>query len=231
VVFIHGGPLMSWSTWSWRWNPYLLNAAGYAVLLPDPALSTGYGRAFVARGRGRWGDEPFTDLMALVDAAVARPEVDEGRTAAMGGSFGGYMANWVAGQTDRFRCIVTHASLGSLEQFHGTPDYAAWWEREFGPPEVAAERYRRHSPDVAADRIRTPMLAIHGERDHREPIGEALRLWTDLTRFGVDAKLLWFPDEYHWILSPPHVRVWYETVLAFLDQHVLGKDWARPELL
>jgi dipeptidyl aminopeptidase/acylaminoacyl peptidase len=231
VVFIHGGPLSSWSAWSWRWNPWLLAARGYAVLLPDPALSTGYGQGFVARGRGRWGAEPFTDLMALVDAAVARSEVDERRTAAMGGSFGGYMANWVAGQTDRFRCIVTHASIWSLEQFHGTTDHAAWWEREFGPPETMPERYREHSPDRHLARIRTPMLVIHGERDHRVPVGEALRLWTDLTRTGVEAKFLYFPDENHWILAPPHVRVWYETVLAFLDQHVLGKDWARPELL
>jgi dipeptidyl aminopeptidase/acylaminoacyl peptidase len=231
VVFIHGGPLSSWSGWSWRWNPWLLAAAGYAVLLPDPGLSTGYGRAFTARGRGRWGEEPFADLMALVDAAQARPELDRERTAAMGGSFGGYMANWVAGQTDRFRCIVTHASIWSLEQFHGTTDHAAWWEREFGPPEAAAERYRRHSPDRNRERIRTPMLVIHGERDHRVPVGEALRLWTDLTRFGVDAKFLWFPDENHWILTPPHARVWYQTVLAFLDHHVLGKDWVRPELL
>ena len=231
VAFIHGGPLSSWSGWSWRWNPWLLAARGYAVLLGDPALSTGYGQSFVERGRGRWGAEPFTDLMALVDAAEARPEVDERRTAAMGGSFGGYMANWVAGQTDRFRCIVTHASIWSLEQFHGTTDHAAWWEREFGSPEAMPERYRDHSPDRNLDRIRTPMLVIHGERDHRVPIGEALRLWTDLTRSGVEAKFLYFPDENHWILTPPHVRVWYETVLAFLDQHVLGKDWARPELL
>jgi dipeptidyl aminopeptidase/acylaminoacyl peptidase len=231
VVFIHGGPLSSWSAWSWRWNPWLLAARGYAVLLPDPALSTGYGQAFVARGRGRWGAEPFTDLMVLVDAAVARPEVDQRRIAAMGGSFGGYMANWVAGQTDRFRCIVTHASIWSLEQFHGTTDHAAWWEREFGSPEAMPERYREHSPDRNLARVRTPMLVIHGERDHRVPIGEALRLWTDLTRTGVEAKFLYFPDENHWILSPPHVRVWYETVLAFLDQHVLGKDWVRPELL
>jgi dipeptidyl aminopeptidase/acylaminoacyl peptidase len=231
VVFIHGGPLSSWTGWSWRWNPWLLAAAGYAVLLPDPGLSTGYGRAFTARGRGRWGEEPFTDLMALVDAAETLPALDRERTAAMGGSFGGYMANWVAGRTDRFRCIITHASIWSLEQFHGTTDHAAWWEREFGPPETAAERYRRHSPDRSLDRIRTPMLVIHGERDHRVPVGEALRLWTDLTRFGVDAKFLWFPDENHWILTPPHARVWYQTVLAFLDHHVLGKDWVRPELL
>jgi dipeptidyl aminopeptidase/acylaminoacyl peptidase len=231
VVFIHGGPLSSWSSWSWRWNPWLLAARGYAVLLPDPALSTGYGQAFVERGRGRWGAEPFTDLLALVDAAVARPEIDQRRTAAMGGSFGGYMANWVAGQTDRFRCIVTHASIWSLEQFHGTTDHAAWWEREFGSPEALPERYRDHSPDRSLTRIRAPMLVIHGERDHRVPVSEALRLWTDLTRRGVEAKFLYFPDENHWILTPPHVRIWYETVLAFLDQHVLGKDWVRPELL
>jgi dipeptidyl aminopeptidase/acylaminoacyl peptidase len=231
VVFIHGGPLSSWSGWSWRWNPQLLAARGYAVVLPDPALSTGYGQAFVERGRGAWGAEPFTDLLAVVDAAVARPDIDAERTAAMGGSFGGYMANWIAGQTDRFRCIITHASIWSLEQFHGTTDHAAWWEREFGSPEAMPERYRDNSPDRHRARIRTPMLVIHGERDHRVPVSEALRLWSDLSRFGVEAKFLYFPEENHWILTPPHARVWYETVLAFLDQHVLGKDWVRPELL
>jgi dipeptidyl aminopeptidase/acylaminoacyl peptidase len=231
VVFIHGGPLGSWNAWSWRWNPHLLAERGYAVLLPDPGLSTGYGQGFVARGRGRWGEEPYTDLMAAVDAAVARPDIDETRTAAMGGSFGGYMANWIAGSTRRFRCIVTHASIWSLEQFHGTTDEPAWWEFEFGTPEEDPERYRAHSPDRLAREIRTPMLVIHGERDYRVPIGEALRLWTDLKRFGVDAKFLYFPDENHWILRPPNIRVWYETVFAFLDQHVLGKDWVRPNLL
>jgi dipeptidyl aminopeptidase/acylaminoacyl peptidase len=231
VVFIHGGPLGSWNSWSWRWNPHLLAARGYAVLLPDPGLSTGYGQAFSERGRGRWGDEPYTDLMAAVDACEARPDIDQTRTAAMGGSFGGYMANWVAGHTDRFRCIVTHASLWSLEQFHGTTDEAAYWRAEFGAPEEMPERYREHSPDAFAAKISSPMLVIHGELDHRVPIGEALRLWTDLTRHGVEAKFLYFPDENHWILRPPNIRVWYETVFAFLDQHVLGKDWTRPKLL
>jgi dipeptidyl aminopeptidase/acylaminoacyl peptidase len=231
VVFIHGGPLSSWSGWSWRWNPQLLAARGYAVLLPDPALSTGYGQAFVQRGRGAWGAEPFTDLLAVVDAAVARPDVDGERTAAMGGSFGGYMANWIAGHTDRFRCIVSHAGIWSLEQFHGTTDHAAWWEREFGTPEAMPERYRDSSPDRNIGAIRTPLLVIHGERDHRVPVSEALRLWSDLARFERDAKFLYFPDENHWILTPPHVRLWYETVLGFLDQYLLGKGWVRPELL
>jgi dipeptidyl aminopeptidase/acylaminoacyl peptidase len=230
-LWIHGGPLNSWNAWHWRWNPWLLVERGYAVLLPDPALSTGYGQAFVERGRGRWGEEPFTDLMAATDAAVARPDIDASRTAAMGGSFGGYMANWVAGHTDRFRCLVTHASLWALDQFRGTTDHAAWWEREFGDPERDWARYEAQSPHAAADGITTPMLVIHGERDHRVPIGEGLRLWADLMRRGVDAKFLYFPDENHWVLKPQHARIWYETVFAWLDHHVLGKEWQRPAAL
>ena len=102
---------------AWRWNPWLLAARGYAVLLPDPALSTGYGQDFIQRGWGAWGGPPYADLMAATDAACAHPRVDATRTAAMGGSFGGYMANWVAGHTDRFAAIVTHASLWALDQF------------------------------------------------------------------------------------------------------------------
>jgi dipeptidyl aminopeptidase/acylaminoacyl peptidase len=231
VVFIHGGPIGSWNGWQWRWNPQLLAERGYAVLLPDPAISTGYGYDFVDRGRGRWGEQPFTDLVAAVDAAVARPDIDSDRTAAMGGSFGGYMSNWVAGHTDRFRCIVTHASLWALDQFHGTTDMGPLWEREFGDAYGDRSRYETASPHRHVGNIRTPMLVVHGELDHRVPIGEALRLWTDLNRHGVDAKFLYFPDENHWVLKPQNARVWYETVFAFLDHHVLGKAWERPALL
>ena len=231
VVFIHGGPIGSWNAWSWRWSPNLLAAKGYAVLLPDPAISTGYGQAFMDRGRGRWGNEPFTDVMAACDAAVARPDIDETRTAAMGGSFGGYMANWVAGHTDRFKAIVTHASLWALDQFHGTTDVGTWWEREFGDPYIDASVYEANSPHRHVANIRTPMLVIHGELDHRVPVSEALRLWTDLRRHGVDSRFLYFPDENHWVLKPQNTRIWYETVFAFLDQHVLGAEWSSPPLL
>ena len=231
LVWIHGGPMHSWSAWSWRWNPHLLAARGYAVLLPDPALSTGYGRAFVQRGWGSWGQAPYTDLLAAVDAAEARPDIDASRTAAMGGSFGGYMANWVAGHTDRFRCIVTHASIWALEQFHGTTDNAAYWEYQFGDPYVDDSRYVENSPNRHLGAIRTPMLVIHGENDDRVPVGESLRLYTDLKRHQVDARLLLFPDEHHWVLRPGNSRVWYQTVFAFVDHYVLGKEWARPDLL
>jgi dipeptidyl aminopeptidase/acylaminoacyl peptidase len=207
-------------------------ARGYAVLLPDPALSTGYGREFVGRGWGAWGDAPYTDLMALTDAAVAHPRVDADAVAAMGGSFGGYMANWVAGHTDRFRAIVTHASLWGLDGFRHTTDDPAYWRRE-----MTSEMVARHSPDRHVAAITTPVLVIHGDKDYRVPIGEGLALWWDLVAawHGDPADLphrfLYFPDENHWILTPQHAVLWYETVLAFLDHHVRGRDWVVPDLL
>ncbi|HEX8940712.1 MAG TPA: S9 family peptidase [Candidatus Limnocylindrales bacterium] len=231
VVWAHGGPLGSWSGWHWRWNPHLLAARGYAVLLPDPAISTGYGQAMIERGWGRWGEAPYTDIMAATDAALARPDLDAERTALMGGSFGGYMANWVATQTDRFRCLVTHASLWELRGFHGTTDTGTFWEYEMGDPYREPEGYLVHSPYEQLAGIRTPMLVIHGEQDFRVPVSEALRLWTDLRRHGVPGRFLYFPDENHWILKPQNARLWYETVLAFLDEHVLGQEWTRPALV
>lgn len=231
LLWIHGGPLNSWNAWSWRWNPWLMVARGYAVLLPDPALSTGYGQEFVQRGWGAWGQAPFTDLMAVTDAAEARADVDGTRTAAMGGSFGGYMANWVAGHTDRFRAIVTHASLWALDQFGPTTDHAYYWAREMTP-----EMSQANSPHRFVEDIRTPMLVVHGDKDYRVPIGEGLRLWNELlTRSGLPAdddgstvhRFLYFPEENHWVLTPQHAKVWYQVVLAFLSEHVLGE---KPEL-
>ena len=231
LLWVHGGPLHSWNGWSWRWNPHLMAARGYAVLLPDPALSTGYGREFVRRGWGRWGAEPYTDLLAVTDAAVEHPAVDPARTAAMGGSFGGYMANWIAGHTDRFRAIVTHASLWDLDQFGPTTDAAYYWRREMTP-----EMARANSPSRFADDIRSPVLVVHGDKDYRVPIGEGLRLWWDLCSRADDPatmphRFLYFPHEHHWVLGPGHAKVWYETVLAFLAVHVLDEPWRTPALL
>ncbi|HXX59795.1 MAG TPA: S9 family peptidase [Candidatus Sulfotelmatobacter sp.] len=232
VVFVHGGPLGTWTDgWHWRWNPQLLAARGYAVVMPDPAISLGYGQAFVQRGWGEWGAAPYTDMLAAVDAAAARPDVDASRMALMGGSFGGYMANWVAGHTDRFKAIVTHASLWELRGFHGTTDNGAWWELEMGDPYVDGRRYEEHSPAAHVASIRTPMLVIHGELDARVPISEALRLWTDLQRHGVAARFLYFPDENHWVLKPQNARVWYATVLAFLEEQLRGVPFERPALV
>ncbi|MBM7415349.1 MULTISPECIES: alpha/beta fold hydrolase [Nocardiaceae] len=235
VLWAHGGPLGSWNAWSWRWNPWMLVAQGFAVLLPDPALSTGYGQEFVQRGWGRWGTEPYTDLMAVTDAVEQREDIDSTRTAMMGGSFGGYMANWVAGHTDRFRAIVSHAGLWALDQFGPTTDEASYWAHEM-TPEMAFE----NSPHLAVADIVTPMLVIHGDKDYRVPVGEALRLWWELlSESGSPAdengetvhRFLYFPDENHWILSPQHTAVWYGAVHAFLAEHVLGQSTPMPEIL
>ncbi|QYC43654.1 Prolyl tripeptidyl peptidase precursor [Nonomuraea coxensis DSM 45129] len=227
LLWIHGGPVASWNDWQWRWQSWIMAEHGYAVLLPDPCLSTGYGQHMIDRGWGDWGPRTQADLDAIVDVALARDDIDSERIAAMGGSFGGYMANWLAGHTDRYRAIVTHASLWNLDQFAGTTDAAHYWQREFGAP--GSERYERLSPHRSLDRITTPMLVIHGDKDYRVPIGEGLRLWWDLRRSDVEAKFLYFPDENHWILKPGNTVAWYETVLAFLAQHVLGQEWKRPD--
>ncbi|WP_136611784.1 S9 family peptidase [Sinomonas albida] len=235
LLWIHGGPIGSWNAWTWRWNPWLMVAQGYAVLLPDPALSTGYGQDFIQRGWGRWGAEPFTDLMTITDAALERPDLDAERTAAMGGSFGGYMANWVAGHTDRFRSIVTHASLWALDGFGKTTDLAQFWAKEMDDAMTEA-----HSPHRAVGEIRTPMLVIHGDKDYRVPIGDGLRLWYELlseSQLATDAegrtphRFLYFPDENHWILKPQHAKVWYGVVNAFLAEHVLGESRELPKEL
>ena len=230
VLWPHGGPHSSWAPWTWRWNPWLLAARGYAVLMPDPALSLGYGQDMIRRGHGTWATPAYDDLMAITDVAVARDDVDATRTAVMGGSYGGYLANWIAGHTDRFRAIVTHASLWPLETMT-TSDESRYFIREFGDLAERPGRWADNDPSRHAARIRTPILVIHGDRDYRVPIGNALWLWSDLVGNGAAAKFLYFPDENHWVLTPGNATIWYETVFAFLAHHVLGEPWQRPELL
>jgi dipeptidyl aminopeptidase/acylaminoacyl peptidase len=206
-------------------------AQGYAVLLPDPALSTGYGQDFIARGYRQWGPRPFRDVMAVTDAAVQRDDIDEHRTAMMGGSYGGYMANWIAGHTDRFKAIVSHAGLWALDQMFATTDVPQVFRAQWGDPLESARMYEENSPHLHVGKITTPMLVTHGNRDYRVPLSEALRLWWDLNLYQVPAKFLYFPDENHWILTPGNATVWYQTVFAFLAEHVLGEPWRRPSLL
>ena len=166
LLWVHGGPYSSWNSWSWRWNPWLMAARGYAVLLPDPGLSTWTGREFLARGHGDWGGPPFADLMDITDAALGRPDLDAGRTAAMGGSFGGYMANWIAGHTTRFQAIVSHASLWALEQMFGTTDCPAEWRRQLGTPADRPGGTSGHFPHTT--RVR------HHHADAGHPRGQGL---------------------------------------------------------
>ncbi|MGY5765354.1 S9 family peptidase [Brachybacterium sp. DNPG3] len=234
VVFAHGGPWGSWNAWTYRWNPNPFVAAGYAVLLPDPAISTGYGQAMIDRGQHQLGGTPFTDIMALTDATVAREDVDAERTAFAGGSYGGYMANWVAGRTgDRFRCIVTHASLWDTASMGRTTDNAGW-ERPM------REQNALYNPRDHVEDIVVPMLVIHGDKDYRVPISQGHALWYDLHEHSAtprDAdgrtrhRYLYFPDEGHWVLGRGNAQVWYETFLGFLDEHVRGEEWEAPATL
>ena len=237
MLWVHGGPFSAWGSWSWRWNPWVAVARGWAVLLPNPALSTGFGPGWWARAWPHRAGEVWADLEAVLDATLQRDDVDAGRTACLGGSFGGYMTNWIAGHTDRFGAIVTHAGLWALDQQHATTDAAEWKTGLFGLEHEHPEWYAANSPNRFVDSITTPMLVIHGNRDYRVPVSEALRLWWDLvSRFDgppdeLPHRFLQFTGEHHWVLSPANAQVWYETVLDFCAQHVLGAPEARSALL
>jgi dipeptidyl aminopeptidase/acylaminoacyl peptidase len=234
VVFAHGGPWGSWNAFTFRWNPNPFVAAGYAVLLPDPAISTGYGQHMIDRGQQELGGAPFADIMALADATIARSDIDESRQAFAGGSYGGYMANWVAGHTgDRFRCIITHSGAWHMESKNRTNDNSSW-ERGMRSDSDT------YSPHHAVADIQVPMLITHGARDYRVPIGQAHWLWYDLNAFSATPRdeagrtrhrFLYFPDEGHWILGRGNAQVWYETFIGFLDQHVHGTEWDKPATL
>ncbi|MEU6587867.1 S9 family peptidase [Streptomyces sp. NPDC046881] len=231
LVVPHGGPQASWSAWTWSWNPWPFAARGYAVLLPDPALSTGYGQRMQERGRGQYGGQPYRDVVALTDAALARVDLDATRTALAGWSYGGYLANVAATRTDRFKAIVSAAGMWNLEALQTDTDMHAYFRKIFGDPRTQRERYEADSPHFHAARMATPMLLVHGGKDHRVPMGQALSLHSDLQRLGVPVRFLHFPTEGHTIGAPNHVRIMYETVLSFLDHHVLGKEWRRPAML
>jgi len=224
LMWIHGGPIgMSADAWHWRWNALLAVAQGYVVVQPNPRGSTGFGQAFVQGIWGNaWGGQCYEDLMAVADAIEARSDVDPARTMAMGGSFGGYMTNWIGSQTDRFRCLITHASVATLAEFTGTTDHPAWWYLEMGGenPYADRERFDRYAPLRHVANWKTPTLILHGELDYRCPIGEGLALFEALRYHGVPAELAIFPDENHWILKPRNIVAWYETVFDFLKRHL-----------
>jgi dipeptidyl aminopeptidase/acylaminoacyl peptidase len=224
LLWIHGGPIgMDQDGWHWRWNPLLAVAQGYAVALPNPRGSTGFGQDFVQGIWGNvWGKQCYEDLMAVTDALVARPDIDGARTMAMGGSFGGYMTNWIGSQTDRFRCLITHASIATMAQFTGTTDHPAWWYLEMGGEDPYADmaQFDRYAPIRHIKNWKTPTLIIHGELDYRCPINEGLNLFEALQYHGVPSELLVFPDENHWILKPRNIAAWYGAVLEFVGRYL-----------
>jgi dipeptidyl aminopeptidase/acylaminoacyl peptidase len=223
---IHGGPQGAWgNSWTYRWNAELFAASGYAVVMINFHGSTGYGQKFTDSISGDWGGKPYEDLMKGLDyIEKTYPFIDKNREAAMGASYGGYMANWVLGHTDRFKCIVSHDGVFNTESAYGTTEELWFTEWEFkGPPWKNRELYRKFSPHLFAEKFKTPTLVVHGQLDFRLDVSEGFQLFTTLQRLKVPSKMLYFPDEGHWVLKPQNSRLWYKTVNDWVDQWVGAK--------
>jgi len=220
---IHGGPQGAWgNSWSYRWNAQLFAANGYVIIMINPRGSTGYGQKFIDEINGDWGGKAYEDLMKGLDYAERTyPFIDKNRECALGASYGGYMANWILGHTDRFKCIVSHDGMFNAESAYGSTEELWFNEWEFkGTPWTNRELYRKWSPHLSADKFKTPTLVIHGQRDYRLDVSEGFQLFTTLQRLKVPSKMLYFPDEGHWVLKPQNSRLWYQTVNGWVDQYL-----------
>ena len=218
---IHGGPQGAWGDdWSYRWNPELFAADGYVVIMINFHGSTGYGQKFIDAINGDWGGAPFEDLMRGLDyAEKTYPFIDKDRECALGASYGGYAINWILGHTDRFKCLVSHDGMFNAESAWGTTEELWFNDWEFkGTPYDNRASYEKWSPHQYAKNFQTPTLVIHGQRDYRLDVSEGFQLFTTLQMEGVPSKMLYFPDEGHWVLKPQNSRLWYKTVNDWVDQ-------------
>jgi dipeptidyl aminopeptidase/acylaminoacyl peptidase len=224
---IHGGPEGAWGDdWSYRWNAELFASptsgtpSGYVVIMINFHGSTGYGQKFIDAINGDWGGAPFEDLMKGLDyAEQTYPFIDKNRECALGASYGGYMINWILGHTDRFKCLVSHDGMFNAESAWGTTEELWFNDWEFkGTPYDNRELYRKWSPHQYAKNFKTPTLVIHSQRDYRLDVSEGFQLFTTLQMEGVQSKMLYFPDEGHWVLKPQNSQLWYKTVNDWVDQ-------------
>jgi dipeptidyl aminopeptidase/acylaminoacyl peptidase len=219
---IHGGPQGAWGNeWTYRWNAELFAATGnYVVVMINFHGSTGYGQKFTDSISGDWGGKPYVDLMKGLDyVEKTYPFIDKNREAALGASYGGYMANWLLGHTNRFKCIVSHDGMFNAESAYGTTEELWFPNWEFkGPPWKNHELYRKWSPHEYAANFKTPTLVVHGQLDYRLDVSNGFDLFTTLQVLKVPSKMLYFPDEGHWVLKPQNSRLWYKTVNDWVDQ-------------
>ncbi|NOZ02851.1 MAG: S9 family peptidase [Deltaproteobacteria bacterium] len=222
VVMIHGGPQGAWhAAFHPRWTALGIAGHGFAVLMPNPTGSTGYGQDFINAVSKDWGGRCYEDIMALMDYAKKLKGVDADRACAMGGSFGGYMANWIEGHTDRFKCLISHAGVSNVASMYGSTDELWFPEWDVGgTPWGNPDAYKRWSPVNYAENFRTPMLVIHGQNDFRVPLEQGLNMFQLLRRLNVEAKLLYFPDESHFVSKPKNRAQWYGTVVEWLKKHL-----------
>ncbi|HSG07839.1 MAG TPA: S9 family peptidase [Longimicrobiales bacterium] len=223
VFLIHGGPQGAWTdSWSYRWNPNMFAAPGYVVVTMNPRGSTGYGQTFTDQITGDWGGKVYTDLMNGLDHALATyPFLDETRVAAAGASYGGYMINWINGHTDRFAALINHDGLFDIPSMYGATEELWFPEWEFGgQPWTNPEGFERWNPANFAASMNTPTLVIHGGLDYRVPFDQGLATFTTLRRRNVASRLLYFPDEGHWVLKPQNAFVWWDEMLGWLDRYL-----------
>jgi dipeptidyl aminopeptidase/acylaminoacyl peptidase len=221
VVLIHGGPHGAFGDqWHYRWNAHLFAAPGYIAIMPNFHGSTGFGQDFAISIHGNHSDKPFEDIMKAVDYMVAKGFVDEKRMAATGGSYGGYMVSWIAGHTNRFAALVNHAGVFDLYSQFGS-DFTANRETAYGgTPWENFEKMQLHNPAMFASNFKSPMLIMHGELDYRVPVGQALTVYGIYKGMGLDARLVYFPDENHWILKPQNSIFWYKELYNWLERYL-----------
>ena len=223
AFIVHGGPQVSFANhWSWRWNPQVYAGAGYGVVFIDFHGSPGYGQAFTDSISQDWGGKPLVDLQKGLDAALARYDwLDGTRACSLGASYGGFMQNWIAGNwPDRFKCIVNHAGIFDQRTMYYTTEELWFTEWENGGPYYANPQvHEKFNPADHVTKWKTPMLVIHGALDYRVPYSQGLATFTALQRQGVESRLVFFPDENHWILKPANSLLWHAEVIGWLDKH------------
>jgi dipeptidyl aminopeptidase/acylaminoacyl peptidase len=229
IVLIHGGPQGAWNdAWSYRWNPQVFAAAGYVVFMPNPRGSTGYGQTFTDEISGDWGGKVYTDILNGVALVAGAQYIDKERVGAAGGSYGGYMVNWILGHNDdprvKFKALVSHAGVYNLTSMYGATEELWFADWEFkGKPWTNPAMYDKWSPHKFAANFKTPTLVVHGELDYRVPVTEGLQLFTALQSQNVPSRLLYYPDEGHWVLKPQNSELWYNTVLGWFDSYLKAK--------
>ncbi len=226
LLIIHGGPQSPFlDNWGSRWNMSLFASPGFAVVFVNPHGSPGYGQKFTNAVSHDWAGAPYEDIMKGLDVALARNAwMDSTHMGAAGASYGGYMVNWIAGHSDRFKALFTHDGVWNLEAMAGGTEELWFTEYEFGgeywDPNAMATQYRRWSPHLSAGNLKTPHLVVHSELDYRIPISEGIALFTALQRQGVPSRFIIFPDEGHWIGKPANQRLWYHEVLGWFDHYL-----------
>jgi len=223
VFLLHGGPQGMWSdTFHYRWNAEMFAAPGWVVVMINFHGSSGYGQQFCDDVTKHWGDWPYEDVMKGVDHVVATyPFVDGERLGGAGASYGGYMANWIVAHSDRFDAMVSHAGVYDLRSMYGATEELWFPEWEYdGTPWDSPEQYETFSPSFHIQNAKTPTLVTAGAGDFRVPITQSLQMFTALQRLGVESRLVYFPDEDHFVRKPKNAELWWGEVLGWLGDHM-----------